>query len=84
MTLLAAGPDRRAGIPPLQPDRIEPQEPPGIEPLPVEPEPPDLPETEPSRPDTDQPGLVPEEYPAPEESAPFLRGPACMNERTAL
>jgi len=51
----------------LQPDRIEPVEPPGIEPLPVEPEPPILPETEPLSPDTDQPGRSPEEYPTPGE-----------------
>lgn len=64
------------GIPPLQPDRIEPEEPPGIEPLPDEPQPPDLPETEPLGPDIDKPGRCPEEYPAPQDGAPFVPGMA--------
>jgi hypothetical protein len=43
--------------------RIAPPEPPGIEPLPIEPDGPVPPETEPLRPDTDEPGVVPEEFP---------------------
>lgn len=62
-----------AGIPPLRPDRIVPDEPPGIEPLPDEPQPlPDFPETAPPDPDTDQPGRCPEEYPGPQEGDPIL------------
>jgi hypothetical protein len=72
-----------SGIPPQRPDRIAPDEPPGIVPLPDEPPPPDLPETEPLPPDTDQPGRGPEEFPAPQESPSFRRGSTCMNRRNA-
>ncbi|WP_367159418.1 hypothetical protein [Erythrobacter sp.] len=65
----------QAGIPPLRPDRIEPVEPPGIEPLPDESEPDAVPETEPVAPDIDEPDRAPEEYPAPEERAGRLRSP---------
>jgi hypothetical protein len=47
--------------------RIAPPEPPGITPLPAEPDRPAPPETEPPRPDTDEPGIVPEEYPQRED-----------------
>jgi len=73
----------RAGIPPQRPDRIAPEEPPGIEPLPDEPPRPDLPETEPPLPDSDEPGRTPEEYPAPDEGAPLLRAATEPNRRNA-
>lgn len=67
-----------AGIPPLRPDRIEPEEPPGIEPLPDEQQPqPGLPESDPPDPDSDQPGRCPDEFPGPSESD--LLGPNPRN-----
>src|SRR5690606_602798 len=58
-------PWRMASVPPTRPDRIDPQEPPGVEPVPVEPQPDVSPETAPPVPDIDQPDRAPEEYPAP-------------------
>ena len=56
--------------------RIAPPEPPGFEPLPIEPDGPAPPETEPPRADTDEPGIVPEEYPQREVGAALCR-PRC-------
>jgi hypothetical protein len=62
--MTSAGSDRVvAVIPTVRPDRIEPSEPPGIEPVPAEPTLPGIPEVEPPSPDRDQPGRCPEEYP---------------------
>lgn len=60
-------------IPPLRPDRIDPDEPPGIEPVPVEPQPEVPPETWPPDPDVDEPDRSPEEYPSPEEDLALAR-----------
>jgi len=56
-----------ASVPPSQPDRIEPQEPPGVEPAPVDPQPEMPPETPAPSPDVGEPGDFPEEYPSPDE-----------------
>lgn len=50
-----------ASVPPSEPNRIEPQEPPGVDPVPVEPKPEAPPEEPEPRPD--EPGWAPEEYP---------------------
>lgn len=73
----------QAGIPPLRPDRIEPVEPPGIEPPPDEGAPDVIPEIEPTAPDIDEPDRSPEEYPGPEESTERLRavGPSFLAAR---
>lgn len=62
-------------MPPLRPDRIEPEEPPGVEPIPDTPQPDAPPEIAPPAPDTDQPGGTPEEYPAPQQRAAVRPGP---------
>lgn len=51
----------------------QPPEPPGVIPLPVEPQTPAPPETTPPLPDTDEPGAVPEEYPDRDDGATTLR-----------
>lgn len=58
---------RMASVPPSRPDRIDPQEPPGIEPVPAEPQPEEPPETTPPAPDIDEPDRGPDEYPSPDE-----------------
>lgn len=59
--------DKTAVAPARKP--TQPPEPPGIIPLPPEPEAPALPETAPPLPDIDEPGAVPEEYPDRNDSA---------------
>jgi hypothetical protein len=54
-----------ASVPPSEPERIEPQEPPGVDPVPVEPQPVEPPEE--PQPQPDEPGRAPEEYPMPGE-----------------
>lgn len=76
---MACARSAQAGLPPLRPDRIDPVEPPGIEPLPGESEPDVVPETEPIAPDIDEPDRSPEEYPAPEERTGRLRSPGCIS-----
>lgn len=51
---------------PSKPDRIDPQGPPGVRPPVPEPFVPEPPETEPLRPDIDEPARCPEEVPCPE------------------
>lgn len=55
-----------ATVPPIKPNRIDPQEPPGIEPPQHEPFVHTPPETEPLAPDTDEPDRCPEETPCQE------------------
>ncbi len=59
-----------ASVPPTPPDRIEPDEPPGIEPVPDAPAPGAVPETEPPAPDIDDPDRAPDEYPPPADAMP--------------
>lgn len=49
--------------PPTEPDRIEPQSPPDVLPIPAEPSEPHPDENEPLAPDFDQPDESPEEFP---------------------
>ena len=58
-----------ASVPPARPDRIDPQEPPGVEPVPAEPQPEEPPETTPPAPDIDEPDRGPDETPPPEEES---------------
>jgi hypothetical protein len=55
-----------ASVPPSNPNRIDPQAPPGVSPTVPEPFVPEPPETEPLAPDVDEPDRCPPETPSPD------------------